>query len=89
VVFSEQLGMAVFVAAGLSAPPAGKTYQLWFVRADGARPAGLFQPDANGQATQVLEGDLAGAEAMAFTVEPAGGSAQPTSKPLLTLPLTA
>jgi Anti-sigma-K factor rskA/Putative zinc-finger len=89
VVFSEQLDSAVFAATGLPAPPDGRTYQLWFVGADGARSAGLFHPDANGQVTQVLDGDLGAAQAVAFTVEPAGGSEQPTSQPLLALQLTA
>lgn len=89
VVFSEQLGRAVFAAAGLDEPPDGRTYQLWYVGAQGARSAGLFQPDANGEVTQLLEGDLADAQAIAFTVERAGGSAQPTSPPLAALELTA
>jgi anti-sigma-K factor RskA len=87
VVFSEQVDSAVFAAAGLSAPPTGRTYQLWYVGSEGARSAGIFEPDDGGRVTQVLEGDLGEAQAVAFTVEPAGGSEQPTSPPLLALEL--
>jgi anti-sigma-K factor RskA len=87
VVVSEQLDSAVFAAAGLSAPPKGDTYQLWYVGADGPRSAGLFEPDSHGSVTRVLEGDLGGARAVAFTVEPAGGSEHPTTKPVLALEL--
>ncbi|WP_371129444.1 anti-sigma factor [Streptomyces sp. TLI_105] len=45
------------------------------------RPAGL--PDDTGdRATRVLEGPLGNAVAVGITVEPAGGSAQPTTEPL-------
>jgi anti-sigma factor RsiW len=91
VVASQQLDSAVFAASGLPAPADGRTYQLWFVGADrSARSAGLFRPNANGQAApRVLDGDLGNAQAVALTDEPAGGSPQPTSPPLLALELTA
>jgi anti-sigma-K factor RskA len=89
VVYSEEAGRAVFVATGLPAPPSGQTYQAWYVDGDNPRSAGVFQPDSSGDVTQVLEGDLGAAQAVAFTVEPAGGSTQPTSDPVLALELPA
>ncbi len=76
---------AVFYAYNLQPPPAGKTYQLWFI-ADG-RPvsAGVFDVDPQGHATLLVE-NVAPAEtiqAWAVTVEPAGGVPQPTGAMVL------
>jgi anti-sigma-K factor RskA len=68
------------VSADLPAPPAGKVYQLWFVTKEAKISAGLIKPDAEGHGFVVMPlpagmGDLAAA---AITLEPEGGSAQPT-----------
>ncbi|MER5460487.1 hypothetical protein ABT010_07290 [Streptomyces sp. NPDC002668] len=51
-------------------------------------PAGLLSPDA-GRQLALLEGPVAEAKAVAFTVEPAGGSPQPTTVPLGSVGLPA
>ncbi|GGZ63389.1 hypothetical protein GCM10010371_23730 [Streptomyces subrutilus] len=83
VVVSARQGRAVFLGSGLPAAPAGKTYQLWF--ADGAvmRPAGLLAGDGG----TLMTGSPAGATAVGLTLEPAGGSARPTSAPLMLMTL--
>jgi anti-sigma-K factor RskA len=68
------------VSADLPAPPAGKVYQLWFVTKEAKISAGLIKPDAEGHGFVVMPltagmGELAAA---AITLEPEGGSAQPT-----------
>jgi hypothetical protein len=68
------------VSANLPPPPSGKIYQLWFVTPAAKISAGLIRTDLTGHAFEVLEvprtiGKLAAA---AITLEPAGGSAQPT-----------
>lgn len=83
VVASATRGEAVFVAAGLASAPAEHTYQLWLIDDAGAASAGVFDPDAEGRATQVMAGDIADAVAIGVTVEPAGGSTQPTSDPVM------
>lgn len=88
VVVSPALDSAVFVAEGLAAPPSGQTYQLWLIGADGsARSAGSFSPDQDGMAAVRLSGSPETAAAVGMTVEPQGGSTQPTSTPVLALPL--
>lgn len=81
----------VFIVTAFNIPraPDGKTYQLWAIRKD-QQPLsmGTFNTDANGRATAILavagnitEGgfiDLCG-----LTMEPVGGSAQPTEQPRL------
>lgn len=78
-------GGAIFAAAELAAVPEGKTYQLWLMRGDCGRilsPAcervsfGTFGVT---DGVAVLEtSSAAGFERAAVTVEPEGGSSQPT-----------
>ncbi|MFJ6352693.1 anti-sigma factor domain-containing protein [Streptomyces sp. NPDC092046] len=85
VVASDRQHKAVFTAANLPAPGAGKTYQLWLDHDGTMRPAGLIDHDG----TVVLTGDPAEAGAVGLTLEPAGGSPQPTTSPLLLMALPA
>ena len=75
---------AVLVADDLPSPPEGETYQAWILRGDVPEPAGLFEPNDAGAAAAPLEGSIEGADAVAVTVEPSGGSSSPTSDPLMT-----
>jgi anti-sigma-K factor RskA len=66
------------VLHGLGAAPAGKTYQAWFVTGDQPRSAGLVDVGSDGLA--VLPGLRPDGlpDAVAVTLEPAGGSEGPT-----------
>ena len=77
---------ALFSATGLPDPGDDKAYQLWVVDADGAASAGVLADDA-GSVRQLADDFSAGA-ALAITVEPAGGSTQPTTDPLVVLSAT-
>ncbi|WP_225805038.1 anti-sigma factor domain-containing protein [Streptomyces sp. NK15101] len=82
VVVSREQARAAFTARDLPTLPSGKAYELWYAdRAGDLRPAGLLD-DTGDRATRVLEGPLGNAVAVGITVEPAGGSAQPTTEPL-------
>jgi anti-sigma-K factor RskA len=72
---------------GLSAAPSGKTYEAWVIPAGHSpRPAGLF---TDGTSTTVhLQGTVPQKSVVAVTVEPAGGSNLPTTKPIFTTPPT-
>lgn len=78
---------AVISFTGLSAPPAGKTYQLWMIGPTGARSGGLLTVPATGNPNPVVAHDLGDAQTIGLTVEPAHGSAQPTTAPVLLLPM--
>jgi anti-sigma-K factor RskA len=81
----------IFIVTAFNVPraPDGKTYQLWAIR-KGQQPLsmGTFNTDATGRATAILavanvitDGgfiDLCG-----LTMEPAGGSSQPSETPRL------
>ncbi|WP_406001850.1 anti-sigma factor domain-containing protein [Streptomyces sp. NBC_00829] len=81
VVVSHSRNKAAFLTSGLPKPPEGRVYQLWFADAGKMRSAGLMDPDATDNAV-LMEGPLNAASGMGVTVEPAGGSAQPTTAPL-------
>lgn len=68
------------VTADLPPAPAGKVYQLWFVTADAKISAGLINPDATGHGFAVVQlpSNLDQLAAAAVTLEPEGGSEQPT-----------
>jgi anti-sigma-K factor RskA len=74
------------VTTGLPALPAGKVYQLWLIGKT-ITSAGLLPAAKAGQTPAVLATGLVKGDALGLTVEPAGGSAQPTTKPILALPL--
>lgn len=80
-VVSARRDRAVFVASGMAAPPRGKVYQLWFADGGVMRPAGLMSPGRTGQ-TVLMRGRVDGASGVGITVEPTGGSRQPTSTPV-------
>jgi hypothetical protein len=86
VILSRSRGL-VFSASRLEPAGAGKTYQLWILTRSGPVSAGLITPDSAGRATfatdvpLTLPGRLAGAM---VTVEPDGGSAQPSTETALT-----
>ncbi|MGA5370208.1 anti-sigma factor [Streptomyces griseoincarnatus] len=87
-VVSAGLDRAVFVASDMAAPPRGKVYQLWFADGEEMRSAGLMDPERSTQAV-LMRGEVDGASGVGITVEPAGGSEQPTSAPVALLGVPA
>jgi anti-sigma-K factor RskA len=75
------------VTTGLPALPAGKVYQLWLIGKPAITSAGLLPPAKDGRTPAVLATGVVKGDTLGLTVEPAGGSAQPTTKPILALPL--
>jgi hypothetical protein len=71
---------AVLVVSGLAPNPAGSVYQLWLIRGDVLVGAGLFHVDAAGRATARVHSSeqVGGYEALGVSIEPDGGSDQPT-----------
>jgi Uncharacterized protein conserved in bacteria len=74
---------AVVFFYGMPANPGDKSYQLWIIRSDQARPqsAGVFDVSATGQ-TRITIDNLpvdTPIKALAVTMEPRGGGEQPTN----------
>ncbi|MFD3336974.1 anti-sigma factor domain-containing protein [Streptomyces sp. NPDC058700] len=83
-VHARSLDRAVFAAAGMPAPPAGKVYQLWYDDAGTMRSAGLMASGTT-SSTTLLEGPANRSGGIGITVEPEGGSPRPTSAPVATM----
>lgn len=80
---SKNMGQAVFLGSAQQAPPAPHVYQLWFIGNYGYRSAGVLSEDPNGQMKPIVAALPPGTAGMGVTVEPAGGSPQPTTNPVL------
>lgn len=83
VVLSHTRDRAVFVAQDLPALDSGKTYELWTVT-DVPAPAGTFSSGSSPAVVDLPDAALT-AKRIAITIEPAGGSAQPTSPPVMSV----
>jgi anti-sigma-K factor RskA len=79
-VASKSANRMVLLSEDLPAPPEGKTYQAWTI-GPRVESAGLIEP-SSGKATLEVDG-IAAADSVGVTIEPAGGSQQPTTKPFL------
>ena len=74
---------AVLMAEDMPRPPEGRTYQIWVIEGAVPQPSGLFKPDG-GTVAAVVEKPLDEDDVIAITIEPDGGSQQPTTDPMLT-----
>jgi anti-sigma-K factor RskA len=73
---------AILVVEDMPSMPEDRTGQVWVIRDEKPEPSGLLEPSGNMAATAITT-NLRGADAIAVTVEPAGGSDEPTSDPVL------
>ncbi|MFH5822894.1 anti-sigma factor domain-containing protein [Georgenia sp. AZ-5] len=76
--------VTIFAAQDLPALTDQRVYQLWIVDQGEASSAGVMQPEQGLVSTEI--DDLPADSVLAITVEPAGGSEQPTTTPIVALP---
>jgi anti-sigma-K factor RskA len=85
-IFSPSQRRMMFMASNLAPTPPGMAYELWIIPMKGAPiAAGVFKPDAHGNAMMMDHEMPPGVEAKAFaiTVEKEEGSDKPTSPIML------
>jgi len=77
----------VVTTRGLPVLPAGKVYQLWLIGSNGnkIRSEGLLAPH-NGRTGPVLISGVLPGDIFGITLEPPGGTVQPTAKPFVAIP---
>ena len=80
VVTSAALRDAVVSSTGLAPLSSGRVYQVWVMSPSGARSAGLLHGTS-------LLATIAPGDRIGITVEPAGGTARPTTNPVAILPV--
>lgn len=88
VVVSRQRNQAVLITADMPAPPRGRVYQVWYEYAGHLEPAGLMDPERPADPV-LLRRAMSGASGIGITVEPPGGSPQPTSDSVAALRFAA
>jgi anti-sigma-K factor RskA len=79
IVMSGRQHALVFAAAGLRTLPPSRCYELWLMGRGGDKPAGMLPGPRNGMAGPVLASGLKPGDHLGLTIEPAGGSAHPTT----------
>ena len=84
-VWSGELGLSALLIDDLPELPAGKDYQLWYMNDAGAFSAGTFDSTGTGTVWRVLEGTMKAGDQVGLTVEPDGGSPEPTSEPIVAI----
>ncbi len=84
-VWSNSLGRSAVVLDRMPALADGKTYELWYISGSVATPAGTFVPSGNSKEVQILKGKMSAGDTVGITVEPAGGSKKPTTKPVVAI----
>jgi anti-sigma-K factor RskA len=79
----------VLTTAGLPPLAPGKVYQLWLIGhpPNKIRSEGLLAPAHNGRTGPVLISGVLAGDTFGVTVEPAGGTIQPTVTPIVGIPL--
>ena len=82
IVKSRSAGGAVIIASELPGIP-GKTYQLWIVMGNKAKSQGVFDAASSVK----LLNDTSGADSVAVTIEPEGGSDSPTTPAIASMPV--
>jgi anti-sigma-K factor RskA len=83
--WSHELATSAVIVDGMDPAPSDKVYQLWYIDSDGARPAGILSIEDEGASWRVLDGDMDADDKVGVTVEPMGGSDQPTTDPIVVL----
>ena len=87
-VFSQDKHAGVLVMNNVPPPSEGTVYQMWLMNAKGdATSAGTMDAKAVAPSTTAVLPELGSSTELAFTVEPGGGSRQPTGTVFARLPL--
>jgi anti-sigma-K factor RskA len=85
VAMSRSENQMLLLTDGLSNPPSGHDYQVWAGHDGSMVSAGFLTPE--GGDARLAVSDFGNADQIAVTVEPDGGSPQPTQSPVMSVDL--
>lgn len=88
VMASRSADAAVVMPVRMDPPPEGSVYQAWFIHGKDIRSAGVMHSQDGASKPLAAQG-LRGATQVGITVEPEGGSEQPTTDPVMLFDLRA
>lgn len=83
--WSPELASSAVIVDGMAPAPRDRVYQLWYIDEEGARAAGILTVAGEGRSWYVLDGEMDDDDSVGVTVEPTGGSDQPTTDPIVVL----
>lgn len=86
---SHSKDAAVVAMKNVPAPQTGTVYQMWLIPSNGSDPSSAGIMDAAALSKPATVKGINAATAVAITVEPAPGSARPTTKPIKVVPLNS
>ena len=72
----------VLMADHIPSIPENRTYQIWVIKNGVPKSAGVFNPH-DGRAAAMVTISLKNADTVAVTIEPSGGSPEPTTNPII------
>jgi anti-sigma-K factor RskA len=79
----------VITTDGMPGLPASEAYQVWVLEPSGrAASDGMLTRIADHRTAPVLAAGLVRGDKMGLTVEPAGGTAKPTTRPIVDIPVS-
>lgn len=81
VIWSASLQRSALIGTGMSKLSSDQVYELWYINDNGAIPAGTFTSNGSTQSV-LLDGSMSAGDSIGVTIEPAGGSQHPTTKPI-------
>jgi anti-sigma-K factor RskA len=87
IVMSHDEQALVFTAMNLPSLPVSVGYELWLVGADGDRAVGMLPAPAHGMTGPVIASGLHEGDQLVLSVEPAAGTAHPTTRMMLDIRL--
>jgi anti-sigma-K factor RskA len=76
-------GVVIMEADGLEPLDSEQTYQVWGIRSGQPSSLDLLGPAREGEVLHAMRADLSAFDAVAVTIEPAGGSIAPTGERVL------
>jgi anti-sigma-K factor RskA len=72
---------------GMKQPPEGHVYQAWLRHGQQLVPSSVFAVSRSGEAEAAIPANVEGANELLVTIEPEGGSAEPSTRPRLAVSL--
>lgn len=86
-VYSKDMNAGMLVMNDVAPPDPGSVYQMWLLGSGNPESVGIMEQSDIGPSTTAVVEDLDQATKLGFTVEPPGGSPQPTSDPFAAIEL--
>lgn len=85
-VWSDDIARGALLVERLPELGTDETYEAWVITEEGAEPAGTFSGSTNAVTVHVIDGGMPAGATIGVTVEPRGGSDQPTTDPIFAVP---